>query len=240
MTTRTGERPIPARSAAPRFRIIKTVPARRGLERWGAILASHLRSLIDLDVAIDLVEVPGIELDEIADLADCHTVAPAQAHLVSTLLTGEDPPDAVALGCLLEPGFDELTDAAGLITGEIESCLRLLATPSHPVGVVAGSASAARGVEARVERHGLGALVHDVRAISANPLRFTDEGAQTDLAAAMAAEVRVLAEQGVTQVIGYGSASLLAEVTRRGGVPTHSPVTASLRATAGILTARSR
>lgn len=227
-----------ARGADGPLRIVKTVPARAGLRRWGAVLASHLRTLDDLDIEVELVEVPGIELDEISDMDDSHAVSPAQARLARQLLERDDPPDAVALGCLLEPGLDELTDLPVPVTGEIESSVRLLATPTQPVAFVAGSAEAARGVEARVGCHGLGALVHDVRAISANPLMFTDAAAEDELAAAMADEVRILAHQGVRRVIGYGGAGLLGEVTRRGGIPTHSPVTASIRATAAALMAR--
>ncbi len=217
--------------------LVKTVPVRDGLARWGQVLEDHRTSLADLDVEVSFVEVPGIDLEEIKDQADSDRVADAQARLVRELAVSPSPPDAVALGCLLEPGLDQLGDLGLPVTGEIEASVRLLATPAHPVGFVAGSPGALEGIRSRVATHGLERLVGPVRTIDAAPLRFTERGAEAELGAAMAAEVAEIAALGVRYVVGYGSAALLREVSRQTGVTVCSPVSVSLRATAAALAA---
>lgn len=221
------------------MRIVKTVPVRDGLAKWGRVLSEHVARLADVDLNVELVEVPGVDRDEIIGLQDCDAIASTHAAFVRRLFARPDPPDAISLGCLLEPGLEELDGVRQVVTGEIEASIRLLAGPYRPIGFVASSSVGAEALGERIERHGLASCVAAIRSITADPLDFTDEHAEEDLATAMSTEVRLLGASGVTQVVGYGSARLLTEVTRRTGIPTHSPITASLRMTAAALAATS-
>ena len=65
--------------------LIKTVPVRAGLTRWGGVLRSVLQRLDDLPYAIRLAETPGVGHDEISDLTDAAAVADAHALQVRGL-----------------------------------------------------------------------------------------------------------------------------------------------------------
>ena len=214
--------------------IIKTVPVRDGLRRWGPVLDSILGGLTDLPITVQLAETPDVLVEEISDLHDAGRVAQAHAAQVRTLAA--DPRvAAVATGCLLEPGLDACHGLPTPVTGEIEASVRWLTSQGHRVGFVTSSAGAAEGIRERLRIHGLTDQVAAVRAIEESPLAFTSAQAHQRIEAEMTDAARAVRAAGASSAVGYGSRPLLAAVSASSGLELWSPVEASIRWTAELL-----
>ncbi len=214
------------------IRIYAIIPVRGGLQSWGDVHRELLAPLTSPEVEISLADLPAAPVDAISDSYTSELVA--LQHVQAAIDAEQSGYDAVAMGCLGEPGVVAAKEALDIpVIGEAQAAMHFASmvgrrfsflTPGSRSGRQTGSR--ARRYEEIAARYGFQDKLASVRSVLAGSLDFAAQGA--NLAAEMLEQGRAaVAEDGADSVIGYGGLDVL-EALREGlDVPVIEPIQAS-------------
>ena len=213
------------------MRICKILPVADGLKNWG-----HLHEELLAEIAHDSVEVvqfdlPDVGVTSISGSYDSDLVAPA--HTRAAIRAEADGFDAVAMGCLCQPGVAAAREVLNIpVVGETNAAMHLasLVAPRFSFLVPGAFSGEADRIVAELARQdGFADQLASVRRVSASSLDFSGEGAADALVSAMlAAAEAAISQDGAQAIIGYGGRGIYRQLRHALPVPVISPIQASV------------
>ena len=211
-----------------RVRVCATIPAAKGLQNWGPIHEEFLAEIAHDGLEVVMVDLPDAPITAISSNYEADLVAPL--HVEAALRAEEEGFDAVAMGCLLEPGVSAAKEVVQIpVVGEAGAAMHMAALVARRfsfVGTGTGqSKSQTRGDIAR--QYGLACHLASVRGVGVSWLSFANE--EEGLAELMIKEARLaIEEDGAQAIISYGSLKILRALREALPVPIIEPVTAGI------------
>ena len=211
-----------------KVRICATIPAAKGLENWGPIHEELLAEIAHDGVEVVMVDLPDAPVTAISSNYDADLVA--LLHVEAALRAEEEGFDAVAMGCLLEPGVSAAKEVVQIpVVGEAGAAMHMAALVAPRFSFVG---TGTRQSESRirgdiVRQYGLTDHLASVRGVGASSLAFAGE--EEGLAELMIREARLAVEEdGAQAIISYGSLKILRALREALPVPIIEPVTAGI------------
>lgn len=215
------------------IRIYAIIPVRGGLQSWGDVHRKLLAPLASPEVEITLADLPEAPVEVISDSYSSELVA--LQHVQAALEAERAGYDAVAMGCLGEPGVVAAKEALDIpVIGEAQAAMHYASmvgrrfsflTPGASSGRQAGSRF--RRYEEIAARYGFQHKLASVRSVLAGSLDFAAGSA--NLRAEMIEQGRLaVAEDGADSVIGYGGLDVLEGLRAGLEVPVIEPIQASV------------
>ncbi len=215
-----------------RIRIYAIIPVRDGLQSWGDIHRELLAPLASPDVEITLADLPEAPVEAISDSYTSELVA--LQHVQAAIDAERAGYDAVAMGCLGEPGVVAAKEALDIpVIGEAQAAMHYASMVGRRFSfLMPGSSSGrqtgsrARRYEEVAARYGLQDKLASVRSVLAGSLDFAAGGAA--LPAEMLEQGRLaVTEDGADSVIGYGGLDVIERLREGLDVPVIEPIQAS-------------
>jgi len=221
-----------------KVRICATIPVAKGLENWGPIHQELLAEIVHDGVEVVMVDLPDAPFTAISGHYEADIVAPL--HVEAALRAEEQGFDAVAMGCLLEPGVSAAKEVVQIpVVGEAEAAMHLATLVARKFSFVGTgtrqSKSRTRGDIVR--QYGLTDHLASVRGVGVSSLTFASE--EEGLAELMIKEARLaIEEDGAQAIIAYGSLSVIRALREALPVPIIDPVTAGILVAEMLVRAR--
>jgi len=208
-----------------KIRICATIPHARGLESWGPLHEAMVAEIAYDGVEVVIRDLPDVPVMSIKSRHDADMVA--AAHTRAALQAEREGFDAVAMGCLFEPGVEAARQMLTIpVVGEAEASMRLAGLGGRRFSFVGPSGGEDR-LRERAHRYGFSEQLASIRGVKAVSLSFAAE--EEGLVEAMIKEAKMaIEEDGAQAIIGYGGLALLKEMRRALPVPVINPVTAAI------------
>jgi allantoin racemase len=208
------------------MRICKIIPVAKGLENWGALHEELLAEIAHDAVKVVQVDLPDVAVTAISSKYECDIVAPA--HAQAALRAEAEGFDAVAMGCLREPGVSAAKELLHIpVVGEAQASMHLAALVARKFSFVGGGARKRKGGSDLVRQYGFSDHVASSRGIGVASLAFASE--EPGLAERMINAARLaIEEDGAQAIIGYGGLTVIGAMRRALQVPVISPIQASV------------
>ncbi len=215
-----------------RIRICAIIPVRDGLASWGDVHRALLAPIASPRVEITLVDLPEAPVGAIKNSYTSELVA--LQHVEAAIQAQRDGYDAVAMGCLGEPGVEAAKEALDIpVIGEAQAVMHYASMVGRRFSfLMPGSKSGrrsdgrARRYEDIAARYGFAHKLASVRSVIAGSLDFASQ--ENRLRDEMLEQgLLAVEEDGADAVIGYGGLEILERL--RGGlpVPVVDPIQAS-------------
>ena len=215
-----------------RIRICATIPVRDGLLSWGPVHRELLAQVISPDVEVTLVDLPDAPVGAISDSYTSELVA--LLHVEAAIEAERAGYDAVAMGCLGEPGVLAAKEALGIpVIGEAEAAMHFASMLGRRFSFLTPGTRSGRRFGARARRYediashyGFLDKLSSVRTVVAGSLDFASQ--QERLPAAMLEQGRLAVEEdGADALIGYGGMNVLEQLRGQLPIPVVDPIQAS-------------
>lgn len=214
----------------PMIQICAIIPVAKGLENWGRLHEDLLAEVAHDGVEVTLVDLPNVAVTSIGSNYEADLVA--TMHTQTALRAEAEGFDAVAMGCLLEPGVSAAKEALRIpVVGEAEAAMHLASLVARKFSFLLPGAD--HGGEKRaladvVRRYGFADRLASIRHIGPSTLAFVGEQ-QEDLAETMLTVARAaIEEDGAQAIIGYGGPVIIESLRRGLPVPVIDPIQASV------------
>lgn len=200
----------------------KTIPVARGVENYGSHHRSLLKPLLEQGIEFRFYDLPEGYPTEIATEDDCRAVEAAHGELARTALASGC--DALALGCLFEPGVARVkAEATAPVIGEFRAAILLSLAYGSRIAFV-GIVSEA-DIADLIDNLGVRQFFSGCYQVDASPLDFMHSSdSLCDEMAAKAAEAR---QGGAEVIVGYGDSKAIEALRRGSELPVVSPAAAS-------------
>jgi allantoin racemase len=216
------------RSVGDKIRICKIIPVAKGLENWGPIHEELLAEIAHDGVEVVQVDLPTVAVTSIGSNYEADLVA--TAHTQAALRAEAEGFDAVAMGCLGEPGVSAAKEVLQIpVVGEAGAAMHLAALVARKFSFVGGGTrqSKSRTRTDLVRQYGFSNHLASIRGVGAASLAFASE--EQVLAEMMINEAKLaIEEDGAQAIIGYGGLAIIREMRRALPVPVISPIQASV------------
>ena len=207
-------------------RILNTMPVRHGMQRWGQSNFDLIAPILHPGLHVEVLQFPEADLDEIVTEADCKHLTPGHTGWCVRMAPEFD---AIVIGCLLEPGLDQLAPICPVpAIGQIEASLHLAASLGRRVAFVQADPAVNERVRRKVHEYGFGDRLADFFAVGARPLDYVapDKRALIDRMCHTAEEAVAV---GADVIVGYGGPDIFAAMRKRLPVPVISPLQAGIQ-----------
>ena len=214
-----------------KIRIYAIIPVRDGLISWGDAHRTLLSSIASPDVEITLADLPDAPIKAINGSYDADLVGPLQIQEV--IKAEEAGYDAVATGCLDEPGVPAAKEAVTIpVVGEAEAAMHIASMVGRRFsfllpGEESGSMRGGHGalpIEDLARKYGFISKLASLRSVSsAGSLDFADPAEGLPQATLEQARLAV-EEDGADAVIGYGSIEIIGYLRQHLDVPVIDPI----------------
>ena len=218
-----------------KIRICATIPHAQGLERWGAVHEEKIAEIAHEGVEVVMIDLPDTPVTSVSTRHDAELVA--AAHTRAAMRAEAEGFDAVAMGCLMEPGVAAAREMLSIpVIGEAQAAMHMAALVAHKFSFVGPEADGSTKFE--LARHyGFSSHLVSVRDVGASSPSFAaDEEGLTEL---MEQEARLaIEEDGARAIIGYGSLSVIRAMRAALEVPVINPVTAGILLAEMVVRAR--
>lgn len=210
---------------AAKIRICATIPHAQGLERWGAVHEEKLAEIAHEGVEVVMIDLPGTPVTSVSSRHDADLVA--AAHTRAALRAEEEGFDAVAMGCLMEPGVAAARDMLSIpVIGECQAAMHMAALVAPRFSFVGPDADGSTKFE--LARHyGFSNHLVSVRDVGATSPSFAAE--EEGLKERMVQQAELAIERdGAKAIIGYGSLAVIRAMRAALDVPVINPVTSGI------------
>ncbi|MFV2044765.1 MAG: aspartate/glutamate racemase family protein [Anaerolineales bacterium] len=214
-----------------KIRICAIIPVREGLISWGDAHRTLLSSIASPDVEITLVDLPSAPIKAINGSYDTQLVGLLQVQEV--IKAEQAGYDAVATGCLDEPGVSAAKDAVNIpVVGEAEAAMHFASMVGRRFsfllpGEASGNMRGGHGglpIEDLARKYGFISKLASIRSVSSGgSLDFADPEEGLPQATLEQASLAV-EEDGADAVIGYGSLDIIGYLTEHLDVPVIDPI----------------
>jgi allantoin racemase len=209
-----------------KIRICATIPHTKGLESWGAVHEEMFAEIAREGLEIVMVDLPDVSVNTVTSRHAADIVA--AAHTRAALRAEEEGFDAVAMGCLREPGVAAAKEMCHIpVVGAAQASMHMAALVARRFSFVGpGSPD---GIEKYdlARYYGFSDYLASTRGIGAVSLSFA--AGEEGLAELMVKESRLaIEEDGAQAIIGYGGLSVIRAMREALPVPVIDPVTAGI------------
>ena len=219
-----------------KIRICATIPHAQGLERWGPVHEEMIAEIAHEGLEVVMVELPDVPVTSVSSRHDADIVA--AAHTRAALRAEAEGFDAVAMGCLMEPGVAAAREMLRIpVIGEAQAAMQTAVLVAHRFSFV-GPDGGEGTAEFELARHyGFADHLASVRGVKSTSLSFAAE--EEGLAELMIEGARLaIEEDGARAIIGYGSLSVIRAMRAALPMPVINPVTAGILVAEMIVRAR--
>lgn len=223
------------RSMGTKIRICATIPHAQGLERWGAVHEEKLAEIAHEGVEVVMIDLPGTPVTSVSTRHDADLVA--AAHTLAAMRAEEEGFDAVAMGCLMEPGVAAAREMLSIpVVGEAQAAMHMAALVAPKFSFVGPDADGSTKFEL-ARYYGFSNHLVSVRDVGASSPSFAAE--EEGLTERMVQQAELAIEKdGARAIIGYGSLSVIHAMRAALKVPVINPVTAGILLAEMVVRAR--
>jgi len=215
------------------IRICAIIPVRNGLRAWGDVHRELLAPLEHPAVEFELRDLPAAPIEAIDGSYDAESLA--MLHIDAARQAQREGFDAVAMGCLDEPGVQGAKEALDIpVVGESEAAMHFASMVARRFsflmpGAIDGNQRGAYGsrcIEDLARLYGFAEKLASVRSVAGKSLEFA--GRDESFPEAMIEQGRLaMQEDGADAVIGYGSLDVIGRLQRELPIPVIDPIQAS-------------
>ena len=221
-----------------KVRIYKIIPVAKGLENWGPVHEELLAEIAHDGVEVVQADLPDTPFDSIPYSYQCDIVA--SHHAQAAVRAEAEGFDAVAMGCLHEPGVSAAKELLQIpVVGEFQASIHLACLVARKFSFVTGGTRRSE-IRPRTAKPGYGGKTTDlirqygvsdnlasIRGVGGGILAFASE--QQSLVEMMIKEAELaIEEDGAQAIIGYGGLPFIGAMRRALPVPVISPIQASV------------
>lgn len=209
-----------------KIRICATIPCAQGLEHWGTAHEEMIAEITHRDLEVVMVDLPNAPVTSISSRHDADIVA--AAHTKAALRAEAEGFDAVAMGCLMEPGVAAAKELCHIpVVGEAQAAMHMAALAARRFSFAGPGTGGDIEMYDFARYYGFSEYVASVRGIGAASLSFAAE--EEGLAELMVREARLaIEEDGAQAIIGYGTLTVIRALRKALHVPVINPVTAGI------------
>lgn len=219
-----------------KIRICATIPHAEGLKRWGRAHEEMTAEIAHEGLEVVMADLPDVPVTSVQNRHDADIVA--AAHTRAALWAEAEGFDAVAMGCLGEPGVSAAKEMVRIpVIGEAQAAMHMAALVARRFSFVGPDHG--DGTERRdlARQYGFADHLVSVRGVAATSPDFAFE--EAGLAELMIREARLAIEQdGAQAVIGYGSLKVVRAMREALPVPVINPVTSGILLAEAVARAR--
>ncbi len=218
------------------IRICATIPHAQGLERWGAVHEEMIAEIAHRGVEVVMIDLPDVPVTSVSSRHDADIVA--AAHTRVALRAEAEGFDAVAMGCLMEPGVAAAREMLSIpVVGEAQAAMHMAALVAHKFSFVGPNGGEGTAEFELAGRYGFADHLVSARGVTASSPMFAAD--EEGLAELMIEGARLaIAEDGAEAIIGYGSLSVIQAMRAALPVPVINPVTAGILVAEMVVRAR--
>ena len=219
-----------------KIRICATIPHAQGLEHWGPVHEEMIAEIAHEGVEVTMVDLPDVSVTSVSSQHDADIVA--AAHTQAALRAEAEGFDAVAMGCLMEPGVAAAREMLSIpVVGEAQAAMHMATLVARKFSFVGPNGGECAPKFDLARRYGFSDHLASVRGVEAASLSFAAE--EEGLAELMTRKAELaIEEDGARAVIGYGSLSVIRAMRKALPVPVINPVTAGILVAEMIIRAR--
>lgn len=186
------------------IRICKIIPVAKGLENWGALHEDLLTEIAHDGVEVVQVDLPAVAITSMSGNYEADLVAPV--HTQAALRAEADGFDAVAMGCLLEPGVSAAKEALRIpVVGEAGAAMHLASLVARRFSFLlpgANQGGEGRAMADLVRQYGFTGHLASIGQVGLPTLAFAGKQ-EEGLAEIMLTEARAaVKEDGAQAIIG--------------------------------------
>jgi allantoin racemase len=219
-----------------KIRICATIPHAEGLERWGPAHEEMIAGIAHEGLEVVMVDLPDVPVTSVRNRHDADIVA--AAHTRAALRAEAEGFDAVAMGCLGEPGVAAAKEMVQIpVIGEAQAAMHMAALVARRFSFVGPDHGDGSEEYEFAYRYGLSQQLVSVKGVAATSPSFAFE--EAGLAELMIRAARLaIEEDGAQAVIGYGSLKVIRAMREALPVPVINPVTAGILLAESVARAR--
>jgi allantoin racemase len=208
------------------MRICATIPHAEGLARWGQAHEAMIEEIAHEGLEVVMVDLPDVPVTAVENRHDADIVA--AAHTRAALWAEAEGFDAVAMGCLAQPGVSAAQEMLRIpVIGEAQAAMHMAALLARRFSFVGPEHGDGSDEYELAYRYGFSGQLVSVRGVAAKSRSFAFE--EAGLAELMIpAAMLAIEEDGAQAVIGYGSLKVLRAMREALPVPVVNPVTAGI------------
>ena len=204
-----------------KLRILKTLPTKHGLEKWGQVNRDLISAVASDQCVYEFWELPEAPIEAIVGEHDVVKVAGPHVELAQEAERAGF--DAVAMGCLLEPGVRAAKEILSIpVVGALEASVHLITLLADRFSIILCDPRSIDAVRSRVRRIGLECRLASIRGIESGPLEFAKQDPSLPDRMLGEAEAAV-AEDGASGIVTYGSLGVLKHLRASLPVPVLNP-----------------
>ncbi len=219
------------------IRICATIPHAEGLKRWGHVHEEMIAEIAHEGLEVVMVDLPDVPVTAVETRHDADIVA--AAHTRVALRAEVEGFDAVAMGCLAEPGVAAAREMLRIpVIGEAQAAMTMAALVARKFSFVGPGGRDFTEDYDHARQYGYSHHLVSVKGVAANSPSFAFE--EEGLTELMIRGARQAIEEDQAQaIIGYGSLKVLRAMRKALPVPVINPVTAGILLAEAIVRARS-
>ncbi len=219
------------------IRICATIPHAEGLKRWGYAHEEMIAEIARGGLEVVMVDLPDAPVTAVETRHDADIVA--AAHTQAALRAEAEGFDAVAMGCLAEPGVAAAREMLRIpVIGEAQAAMHMAALVARRFSFVGPGGRDVTEDYDLARQYGFSRHLVSVKGVAATSPSFAFE--EEGLAELMIRGARQAIEEDEAQaIIGYGSLKVLRAMRKALPVPVINPVTAGILLAETIVRARS-
>jgi allantoin racemase len=204
-----------------RLRILKTLPTKHGLEKWGQVNRDLINAVASDQCVYDFWELSDAPIEAIVGEHDVVQIAALHVELAQQAVKAGF--DAIAMGCLLEPGVRAAKEILPVpVVGALEASVHLITLLAERFSIILCDPESTDSVRSRVRRIGLESRLASIRGIKSGPLEFAKQ--DPSLPERMLGEAQAaVSTDGASGIVTYGNIKVLRHLRANLRVPVVNP-----------------
>lgn len=208
------------------IQVCATIPHAKGIKRWGS---EHKRMISEIGhkgLNVQLRDLPETPITEVSSRHDADIVA--SSHTEAALVAQKEGFDAVAMGCLKEPGVTAAREMLDIpVIGEAQASMHM-ASLKAPTFSFIGPGNCDFPVEWELAKYyGFSEQLISVKHIDIPPSSFSDP--KLSLRKKMVSKAKkAIHKDGAKAIIGYGNGKLFRILREKLKVPVVNSVLAGI------------
>lgn len=209
-----------------KIRICSTIPHAEGLKRWGSAHQEMIAEIAHEGLEVVIVDLPDAPVTAVETRHDADIVA--AEHTRAALRAEAEGFDAVAMGCLAEPGVAAAREMLHIpVIGEAQASMHMAALVARRFTFVGPGGRDFTEDFDLARQYGFSRHLVSVRGVAAKSSTFALR--EAGLEELMIREARLtIEEDGAQAIIGYGSMRVLRAMREALPVPVINPVTSGI------------
>lgn len=208
------------------IRICATIPHAEGLARWGRAHEEMIAEIAHDNLEVVMLDLPDAPIAAVETKHDADIVA--AAHTRAALRAEAEGFDAVAMGCLGEPGVTAAKAMLRIpVIGEAQAAMHMAALVARRFSLVGPGGREYAADFDHAYRYGFSQHLVSVKGVECTSASFAfEEEGLADLT--IRAAMQAIEEDGAQAIIGYGSLKIIRALRNALPVPVINPVTSGI------------